>query len=309
MDVLQGVVGPGFQQQLAKGVCYGYCRVSTQGQADQGISIPAQKAGVYRFYETILKPEGYTWGGYFIDPAVSTKVALRERPDGAKLLAILRPGDAIVCLRSDRMFRSLTEASITIEGLLQRRVSLFLTSNGMRVVADDPGSKMIFSLMAVVDQFDREITSHRTREALWEKRMRGEPLRKNRPPLGFTIRDGVIVPDNNERVVMQKIASYRSQGLTYPRIVELLKLYDIRRSHRKTLWTHGEVSRAPREERRLQEIQQLIQTKQLDPMLIPFQYRNMHDLPACQQLGMLQGNLQGKLQGQHGQVSRLQQTG
>jgi hypothetical protein len=57
-------------------------------------------------------------------------VPLAKRPQGARLLAALRPGDVIVWSRMDRCFRSAFDALATIEGFKKRKISLWLLDLG-----------------------------------------------------------------------------------------------------------------------------------------------------------------------------------
>jgi len=92
---------------------YGYCRVSTEEQANEGNSLPTQERRVagYAMLQDWLVDE------IFVERGISGSVKLAERPEGARLLATLQPGDVIVTPRMDWMFRSSTDALVTLDEL------------------------------------------------------------------------------------------------------------------------------------------------------------------------------------------------
>lgn len=85
----------------------GSCRVSTNRQADSGISLDEQE-------RKISKPAASSRAG-------PPRACLRRRrrlqlhplarwPEGAELLAALRPGDVVIAAKMDRCFRSAFDA-------------------------------------------------------------------------------------------------------------------------------------------------------------------------------------------------------
>jgi DNA invertase Pin-like site-specific DNA recombinase len=81
---------------------FGYARVSTDQQADSGISLDEQR----RKIEARCSENGWNLERIYVDAGVSGSTPLARRPEGAKLLAVLRPGDVVIAARMDRCFRS-----------------------------------------------------------------------------------------------------------------------------------------------------------------------------------------------------------
>jgi putative DNA-invertase from lambdoid prophage Rac len=90
---------------------YGYARVSTTLQAEEGESLGVQQRQV----EGWCHMQGATLAQMFIERGVSGSVPLGERPEGALLLATARKGDTIVAPKLDRVFRSALDALQVIE--------------------------------------------------------------------------------------------------------------------------------------------------------------------------------------------------
>ena len=84
---------------------YGYCRVSTKGQAKDGNSLDVQ--------ERLLKDNGAE--KIFFD-AFTGKV--NDRPEFNKLLKVLHEGDTLICTKLDRIARSLSQGSELINNLI-----------------------------------------------------------------------------------------------------------------------------------------------------------------------------------------------
>src|SRR5215213_11625507 len=101
---------------------YGYCRVSTAAQASEGESLEVQR----RQLEGWAHMHALVLDRVFVERGVSGSVPLAERPEGAALLAAVKPGDTIVTSKLDRMFRSALDALGVLGRLKERDVSLHM---------------------------------------------------------------------------------------------------------------------------------------------------------------------------------------
>jgi hypothetical protein len=86
---------------------FGYSRVSTAEQADEGVSLAAQQqiAGY-------VMMKGWTVAEHFVERGVSGSLPLADRPEGQRLLATVGKGDVVVVAKLDRAFRSAADASL-----------------------------------------------------------------------------------------------------------------------------------------------------------------------------------------------------
>src|SRR5262245_2728485 len=91
---------------------FGYVRVSTAEQANNGDSIETQRQQITGY--AMMK--GWRVAEFFVDRGVSGSVPLAERPEGQRLLASVAAGDVIITSRLDRALRSADEAVCTCEG-------------------------------------------------------------------------------------------------------------------------------------------------------------------------------------------------
>ena len=91
---------------------YGYARVSTDRQSSEGVSLAEQEHRI----RARCAENGWTLEHVYVDAGVSGSTPLGKRPQGARLLAMLRPGDVMIAAKMDRVFRSASDALVTIEG-------------------------------------------------------------------------------------------------------------------------------------------------------------------------------------------------
>jgi len=129
---------------------FGYVRVSTESQADDGNSLQIQRDQL----KAICAAEGYDLIEVYEDAGVSGGVPLADRPAGAAMLATVKAGDVVVCAKLDRCFRNLPDALLTVEALKARNVGLYLKDSGGLVIGGAVGS-LVFSMLASVAQFEK----------------------------------------------------------------------------------------------------------------------------------------------------------
>ncbi len=185
---------------------YGYARVSTAEQAENGNSLETQR----RVLEGFAQSEGVTLGRLFVDRGVSGSRPIEERGAGGELLAALSPGDVVFCAKLDRMFRSASDALATLEAFKRRGVRLFLKDMGGDVTGNGV-SALVFTILAAVAQFEREriaerITENRTRLAAAGRYVGG------RVPFGMRVVEGEDEQGRPARFLEQDPAQQASIG-------------------------------------------------------------------------------------------------
>ena len=74
---------------------FGYVRVSTAEQANNGDSLDTQRQQITGY--AMMK--GWEVNEFFIERGVSGSVPLADRPEGARLLAVLKAGDVVITSR------------------------------------------------------------------------------------------------------------------------------------------------------------------------------------------------------------------
>ena len=134
----------------------GYARVSTRDQKDDS-----------QIDELIAY--GCDLEHIFIDKGVSGKLA--ARPELDKALAYLRKGDVFVITRLSRAMRSLKHMIALSEELKSRGVGLVVLKQAIDTTT--PTGRLVFHVLASIDEFQRELIVEATYEGLASARARG----------------------------------------------------------------------------------------------------------------------------------------
>ena len=196
---------------------YGYIRVSTAGQADNGVSLDAQREKI----ETWCKANGFRLVEVFTDRGLSAKRA-DNRPALQRAIkaATQRKGAALVVYSLSRLARSTKDAIAIAERL--DKAGADLVSLSERIDTTSAAGKMVFRMLAVLAEFERDLVSERTIAALAHKRANGQ--RTGTIPYGFDLDpDGTtLLPNESEQAVIADIRSMRKQGTKLAKIAASL---------------------------------------------------------------------------------------
>lgn len=186
---------------------YGYTRVSTSRQAEEGESLDVQQRTVAG-YGLML---GLTVDKIFVERGVSGSVPLSERTEGAALLAILKSGDIVITPKLDRMFRSALDALDVLAKLKNRNVSLHMIDLGGDVTGNGI-SKLVFTILSAVAEAERDRIRERVTQVKQDQRQRNRYL-GGIVPFGFRIgADGGLVPDEGEQTMIASARALRADG-------------------------------------------------------------------------------------------------
>ncbi|MBI5443875.1 MAG: recombinase family protein [Deltaproteobacteria bacterium] len=181
----------------------GYIRVSTAGQAVDGISLEAQEARIRAWSEA----NGYELGSVHVDAGISGKRA-DNRPGLQAALVEIQKGAALVVYSLSRLARS-TKDAISIAEALDRK-GADLVSLSERIDTTSAAGKMVFRMLAVLAEFERDLTAERTSAALAHKKAKGE---KYGPvPFGYTEISGRLAAVQAEADVVLEILERRAAG-------------------------------------------------------------------------------------------------
>lgn len=193
----------------------GYIRVSTEGQAVDGVSLEAQKGKI----EAWCLLNGYTLAHCFIDAGISGKRA-DNRPELQAALAAVGNGDALVVYSLSRLARS-TRDTMDISDRLTK-AGADLVSLSEKIDTTSAAGKMVFRMLAVLAEFERDQVSERTTMALAHKKAKGE--RVGSVPYGYRLAaDGIALEaDATEQELIALVTNYRAEGMNYSEIARRL---------------------------------------------------------------------------------------
>lgn len=183
----------------------GYTRVSTDRQAEEGLSLETQRARI----EGYCAMQGIALDAVLSDTA-SGSTPIRQRPAGAELLQRARKGDSIVVVKLDRAFRNAADALATASWCKERGISLVLIDLGGDVTGNGL-AKVFFTIVAAFAEFERDRISERQLDAKAAAKADGR-YRGGKRPYGFNIVDGELVKVPLEQEMITLARSLRAQG-------------------------------------------------------------------------------------------------
>jgi DNA invertase Pin-like site-specific DNA recombinase len=158
----------------------GYGRVSTEKQADFGVSLEAQSEKV----RAMAVVQGAELAEVIVDAESAKSLA---RPGMYRLLSLVDSGvvDTVIIAKLDRLTRSVKDLAELLERFSRRGVSLVSVAESL-----DTGTaagRLVLNIMTAVSQWEREAIGERTRDALRYKRANGERVGTVR--FGFRLGD------------------------------------------------------------------------------------------------------------------------
>ena len=187
---------------------YGYCRVSTTHQSEDGESLGVQQRQIQAYADM----RGLTVDRVFVDGAVSGGKPLHKRPQGGEMLAAIKSGDHVIITKVDRMGRGASDSLTVCEDFIKRDISLHIIQLGDDVTKGMMATAM-FQIWSVFAELERKQIQTRIREVKRDQKKRGRFLGGSRP-FGFQSIDGKLTPVPEEQPIVQRILDLHSAGLS-----------------------------------------------------------------------------------------------
>lgn len=193
-----------------------YLQVSTDKQADKGISLEAQqdKAKAYASLYDLDLVE------VIIDAGESAKTL--ERPGLQRALSMLKTGqaDALLVVKLDRLTRSVVDLGKLIETYFAPGKAALL-SVSEQIDTRSAAGRPVLNILASVSQWERETIAERTRDAMRHKQSQGEYIGGG-APYGFELVNGDLVEDSFEQGVIQQARELRDSELSLAAVAKEL---------------------------------------------------------------------------------------
>lgn len=169
---------------------FGYSRVSTQDQADNGTSLQRQEENMRKVWDLSFK-DACDWFGVMRDEAVSGSIPIKERAEGKRLLLSVRKGDTVAFASLDRAFRNMADGINTLTELDKRGVTVIVLNlpggaegRPSPVNFSTPIGRLMMQLLMAFAEFERHTIMERTHAAIRAK-MLVDPWKIGGPPYGM----------------------------------------------------------------------------------------------------------------------------
>ena len=132
----------------------GYIRVSTEKQANEGVSLEAQEAKIV----TWCKANGYELVKVYVDAGISGK-RMDTRKELLAALASLKKGMALVSYSLSRLARSTKDALAIGEAVAKKKADMVSLTE--QIDTTTAAGKMMFQMLSVFSSYERAILRER----------------------------------------------------------------------------------------------------------------------------------------------------
>lgn len=216
-----------------------YVRVSTEAQADIGVSLDAQRAKVAQ-YAALYDLDIVT----VIEDAGQSAKSL-QRPGLARVLAMLEAGEAdgLLIAKLDRLTRSVRDLGTLLDRGFRARWALLSVAE--QVDTRSAGGRLVLNVLASVSEWERDAIAERTRDALAQ--LKAEGVRLGGEALGWSRAADVdeegrrqLQPVQEERETIHRIFVLHAEGHSLREIARRLEA-EGHRTKRGGRWAHATV--------------------------------------------------------------------
>ena len=195
----------------------GYIRVSTDEQAREGLSLEAQEEKVRAY--AIAK--GWKLLGIIKDEKSAKDL---NRPGIQQIINGCqgKDFDVVIICKLDRMTRNVRDLGYLVQDVFEKNGVAF-SSIADNFDTTTANGKLVLNILGSVAQWERDIISERTKDALAHKRL----VKRERAgvvPMGYDLAENGrdLIPNQEELEIVKKVRSLRDLGWSYGRIATRL---------------------------------------------------------------------------------------
>ncbi len=189
-----------------------YIRVSSEDQAKEGFSIPAQKEKLIQFCDI----KDWTINGIYIEEGISGK-NIKDRPQLLTLIDDIKNKtiNNILVYKLDRLTRS-TKDLIDIVDFLKDEGCEF-NSFSEQIDTTSATGRMFLKFLGVIAEMERETIAERVAFGYEQKAREGNYL-NTQGVYGYDYKEGSLYINDSERIIVNEIFDNYLKGWSYHRI-------------------------------------------------------------------------------------------
>lgn len=197
--------------------CYGYVRVSTSMQVAEGHSLDDQTDRITAW----AKLSGHKLIKIFIDAGVSGTFMF-ERPEFAKLINVICPGEVIVVCDMSRLSRNADDMLALVTKLKAKGATTVFIKENIDITTK--AGKMVAGMMSMIREMEADSTSERVKEVCAANKERGQNM--TRPAYGWkksdVIKGSSLIEVPEEQAVIARIKQMYAEGISQTEIAKIL---------------------------------------------------------------------------------------
>jgi len=190
----------------------GYMRTSTDRQ-DNSIQLQTHQITDYCEKNNLVMDD------LIVDEGLSGK-DIKKRNGYNQIMEMVENGEVstLIVLSLSRWGRNLKQNYESIEVMIQKETNF--VSLKEQVDLSNPMGRFMVNVMSSLYQMEREMISERVKDVLLDKKENGKVY--GVVPYGFERMDDLLIPNNKEQKVLNKIHSLRDKGTSYQKISDFL---------------------------------------------------------------------------------------
>lgn len=218
-----------------------YVRVSTNEQADQGVSLDAQIQRLQGY----CVANGLELVSIYREEGVSGSIPLALRPQGKDLTEALNSGEVshVVALKLDRLFRDAANCLEATKVWDNAGVVLHLVEMGGQAMNTKSAmGRMFLTMAAAFAECERNLIGERTKTAMAHIKRTQPEKHLGRAPFGFAMIGGKLEAVEHEQKVLRSMKEMKNQGLGQHQIADKLNSLGIA-GQRGGRWNQAQVSK------------------------------------------------------------------
>jgi site-specific DNA recombinase len=207
----------------------GYARVSSDSQ-EENTSLHEQERKIRAYCEAM----SHELTGINIEVASGSNL---KRPALQSVLDRLPDIDGIIVLKLDRLSRSLKDTVNLIAELNEQNKHLVAVEQQLDTSSSN--GRLFVNIMASFSEYERELINERTQGGRKAKLLAGG-YAYGKPKFGMKASNGELIPNEEEREIIELIRRHRRSGKSYSSIAEYLNEKNIPPKH-GIKWYHKSV--------------------------------------------------------------------
>lgn len=214
-----------------------YCRVSTEDQAKQDLSLPAQRSRLVAYCQA----KDWIIHDFYIDDGYSGKSL--DRPEMSRLIrnAKEKMFDVVLVWKLDRLSRRQQHVMYLLEEVFIPN-SIDFSSVTENFETSSPMGRAMLGIMAVFAQLERETIVERTKMGKEEAAKQGRFF-GGKAILGYSDQDKKLVIDPLQAEVVRKIFRMYLDGNGYSYIADALNTQNVPTPRGDSFWYVATISR------------------------------------------------------------------
>lgn len=176
----------------------GYARVSTKDQAESGLSLENQEQKIRMFADL----HDLTVDSVRVDAGASAKSL--KRPEFSQIIKEIEAGQIsnIIVYKLDRLTRSVADFAYIIDFMKKHNVNIYFIKDQFDLTS--PTGRLVANIMISVSQWEREVISERTADAMQVLKRSGKAC--GTAPYGFQNVNGLCIKNDYESGILDFVA-------------------------------------------------------------------------------------------------------